>query len=310
MYALHLERQVISMDNSSLIIAMLMCNKIGNTKALNFIKEYDFDYESLIKNISVLLCEETLEDFEYYLKRAQKEILSNQNNGIEIITILDDNFPQKLYNTNDPTLYLYYMGDISLLNEKIITVIGTRKASENGITNAKLAGTIFGKKGYVVASGLALGCDMFAHIGCLEVNGKTIAILPSNLIDICPTSNKGLAKEIVDKGGCIVSEYSVGKTINKFNYAKRDRIQSSLADAVLVIEAEEDSGTMIAVKKALNENIQVFMLDYNNISFIKNKINLTNPNDIELLETIICKYYLNSTRKMEKHIQCKLFDYN
>ena len=130
----------------------------------------------------------------------------------------------------------------------------------------------------------------------MDNNGKTIAILPTGLDDIQPISNKELAKQILNNNGCLVSEYSTGTVLTTFNYAKRDRIQVALANALFVGEANEKSGTMIAVNKAIKENIPAFQLATNNNKIIKNNLNINGDDIIKLFDEAE-KNYHNEIKK-------------
>jgi DNA processing protein len=96
----------------------------------------------------------------------------------------------------------------------------------------------------VVVNGLALGCDTEALKGAMAKKGKCVAVMPCGLEQIQPKSNQYIADAILENGGCIISEYAVGTPLHRYNYVKRDRIQSGISDSVIIIEAEEKSGTM------------------------------------------------------------------
>lgn len=163
-------------------------------------------------------------------------------------------YPKELKKIKDSPPILYYKGDIGILNQqKNIAVIGSRKISENGIRLAYNAGKIIGKNGFNVVNGLALGCDTEALKGTIAGGGRCIGILPAGLDDILPKSNQKLADEIVMKDGCLISEYPVGTPVKKYQYVHRDRLQSGLSDGVLIVEAEEQSGTMHTVEFAKNQ---------------------------------------------------------
>lgn len=296
------------MKKESLLLALLKCKNIGNKKALDILEEYHFDCDKLYKNIKLNILEDDYDNFNNYLGQANNQIEINQKHEIKIITIFDDNFPKKLLADKDPILYLYYKGNINILNEKIITIIGTRHPTEKGIEFAKKAGSIFGSKNIVVLSGLALGSDINAHKGCLDAKGKTIAVLPSDLKSIAPTSNRSIADEIVKNNGCLISEYSIGTPFNKFNYAKRDRIQSALADLILVAEASENSGTMIAVKSALSSNKPVYMSDFNINKIITKKLDINDSKQISNILNEIEQEYSKANVKKAKSEQFSLFD--
>lgn len=187
--------------------------------------------------------------------KAEETIYESDKNDINYITILDDDFPNKLKYINDPPVIIYYKGNKKcILDDKSIAIIGTRTPTPHGEKISERLGYLFGKDDFVVVSGLAKGCDEFAHKGCVSIGGKSIAVLPCGLDTIYPASNKELAKLILDNNGCIVSEYPVGVKAFKSYFVDRDRIQSALSQAILVIEAEEKSGTMHTVKFGIEQN--------------------------------------------------------
>lgn len=274
------------------ILALLKCKGIGNKKLLDYVRENSFDINKIINNIKNFINEDDYKCFELILKEAEEEIKQNTEKGIKLITILSENFPSKLYSLSDPIIYLYYYGDISLLKKDSVGIIGTRKPTEQSIEDTKKITEIISKK-YVTVSGLALGIDTIGHRTTIDSNGKTIAVLPSSIDNIQPASNKELAKDIINTGGLIVSEYSTGTKIATFNYAKRDRIQAALSDTLIVPEAEEKSGTMIAVEHALNQGKKVYQLKNNKNSKIPYSISLED----DILEIIFDAVNHNKTLK-------------
>lgn len=170
---------------------------------------------------------------------------------VENCTIESNKYPKGLKNINDKPSILYYNGSIECINKyKNIAVIGTRKASENGLKIAYETGAFLAKNNINVVNGLALGCDTEALRGALDNGGRCIVLLPCGLDNIQPKSNRSLADRIVQNGGCLISEYNVGTPLNKYQYVKRDRLQSGICQGVLVVEAEMNSGTMHTVKYA------------------------------------------------------------
>ena len=106
-----------------------------------------------------------------------------------------------------------------------LAIIGSRDASDYAKSISKKIGNVANENNVVVVSGLAKGCDEYAHKGSLN-NGGTIAILPSGLKNIYPSTNKALAKDIIDNGGCLVTEYFYEVAATKYNFVARDRLQS------------------------------------------------------------------------------------
>lgn len=157
----------------------------------------------------------------------------------------DQRFPQKLNILLDKPDKIYYKGDIDIINNnKCVAIVGSRNCSELGLRLAYQTAEIAVSKGFVVVNGLALGCDVEALKGALARKGKCVAVMPCGLEQIQPKANQYIADEIIENGGCIVSEYAEGTPIQRYNYVKRDRIQSGISDGVIIIEAEEKSGTM------------------------------------------------------------------
>ena len=179
------------------------------------------------------------------------------------ITIDDKEYPKKLKRIYDPPKELYYVGDISLLNNISIAIIGCRKASKYGLKFAKIFSEGLSKKGITIISGLAVGIDGEAHKNSFKNLGKTIAILGSGLDIIYPPENIELCKEIISNGGLVISEFPVGTVAVKENFPRRNRLVSALSNGVLVVEAKRKSGTMITVDCALEQGIDVFAIPGN-----------------------------------------------
>ncbi|MBQ2900561.1 MAG: DNA-protecting protein DprA [Agathobacter sp.] len=157
----------------------------------------------------------------------------------------DAKFPKKLNMIADPPERIYYKGDIEIINRsKCVAIVGSRNCSQEGLKLAYQTAEIAVNKGFVVVNGLALGCDVEALKGALDQKGKCVAVMPCGLEQIQPKSNQYIADAILEKGGCIISEYAEETPLQKYNYVKRDRIQSGISDSVIIIEAQEKSGTM------------------------------------------------------------------
>lgn len=189
------------------------------------------------------------------VEKADKIIENCKKNDIRILTFLDDEYPYKLQRIPDKPVILYYKGSVDYLNEMCsVAIIGTREPTEYGLKIARKLGSSFGKKGYVVVSGLAIGCDSGGHEGCLDVSGKTVAVMAGGLDKIYPAENKKLAQRILDNGGGLISEYPPYAPMFKGNFVDRDRIQSGLSDGVFVVETAEKGGTLHTVQYAINYN--------------------------------------------------------
>lgn len=179
---------------------------------------------------------------------------------IEEIFIENENYPEQLRNIYDPPIKLYVLGNKKLLNQIGIAIVGARKATEYGKKVALQMSKDLSTNGINIISGLALGIDTYAHLGTFEQGtiGKTIAVLGSGLDNIYPKQNMGLAKQILKKGGCIISEYKIGTKLHRQNFPQRNRIISGLSKGVLVVEAAKHSGALITADFALEQGRDVF----------------------------------------------------
>ena len=191
------------------------------------------------------------------------------------LKINDERYPENLRQIYNPPQVLYCVGNISLLKDISIAIIGCRNASLYG----KKIGTIFAenlsKNGVTVVSGFARGIDSIAHMASYKNIGRTIAVLGSGLNIIYPRENENLFKDIINNNGLIISEYPLNTAPNKENFPMRNRIISGLSSGVLVIEAKRNSGTMITVNYALEQGKNVFVVPGNIDS-----INSTGTNDL------------------------------
>lgn len=166
----------------------------------------------------------------------------------------DNRYPRDMKGLANMPSLLYYKGNIEIVNQyKNVAVIGSRKASEEGLGYAYDAGRIAAEMGITVVNGLALGCDTEALKGALSVGGKCIALMPCGLERILPSSNTRLAYDILEKGGCLISQYPSGADVHKYNYVERDKLQSAISQGVLLVEAQMKSGTMHTAEYAVRQ---------------------------------------------------------
>ena len=172
----------------------------------------------------------------------------------------DKLYPYILKQIYDPPKYLYINGNEQILNSKCIAIIGSREPTEYGKKIANYLSYNLAKQGYTIVSGLAKGIDSYAHIGALNANGKTIAVIGNGLDIIYPKENKKLEQCIIKNKGAIISEYDFGTKPEKHNFPARNRIISGMSRGVIVVEAKEKSGTLITVDFALEQGREVFVV--------------------------------------------------
>ena len=175
------------------------------------------------------------------------------------MTILDEDYPHSLRNIADPPAILFYQGCKECLQSgKKAAMIGSRTPSYNGIKAAKRIARELSLNHVVIVSGLAYGIDTASHQGCLEGDAPTIAVMACGLNQTYPIKNEPLKKEILSKGGLLISEYAPGVKPNGFRFPYRNRIISGLSDAVILIEAKLRSGSMTTIDHALRQGKEVF----------------------------------------------------
>lgn len=180
------------------------------------------------------------------------------NKEIQVITMQDKNYPKNLFELKNPPKKLYAIGNIELLNEFSLAIVGARKCEEESLNLATILAENFVKLGITIISGLAIGIDTAAHKGTLNSNGKTVAVLGSGFNKLYPKCNKELIEKIVDNNGLVISEYEPDTPPLKPNFVNRNRIIAALSSGVIVIEASEKSGSISTAKVAMNLKKKLF----------------------------------------------------
>lgn len=193
----------------------------------------------------------------------EREIEKILKLNIGYITIFDQAYPTQLNELPDGPVILYIKGNAEILKEPSLAVVGSRKFTSYGKTVAYKLTRESAEAGLVIISGLALGIDTIAHFAVLDAKAKTVAVLGCGLDQVYPACNLGLAKNIIEMGGAIVSELSPGTPPLKHNFPSRNRIIAGLSLGTLVIEAAESSGALITAYEALEYNREVFAVPGN-----------------------------------------------
>ncbi len=181
---------------------------------------------------------------------------------MQTLNLTDKVYPAMLKEISGPPQKLFYEGDLTILDRTCIAVVGTRRCTEYGRMMAEKIIEELSHYEVTIISGLAKGIDTIAHKAAIKNNLKTVAVLPSGLIDIYPPENKNLAQEISEKG-LLVSEYEENSRPSKYTFPQRNRIISGLSIATLVVEAPEKSGALITARLALEQNREIFVVPQN-----------------------------------------------
>lgn len=173
--------------------------------------------------------------------------------------------PERLINIPDPPKQLWVQG-ISLnelANRPCLAVVGSRAVTPYGKAVTERLVRTAASRGVVIISGLALGVDGCAHRAALEAGGTTIAVLPAGLDIIYPATHRNLAKQILEQGGALVTEYPDNTDARRENFIGRNRLVSGLSDAILITEAAQKSGTLHTARFALEQGRDVLAVPGN-----------------------------------------------
>ncbi len=182
-----------------------------------------------------------------------------QEQGIGFVLEQEAAYPQRLKQIPDPPYGIFYRGALPAENIPSVAVIGARSCSEYGMYVAMELGRRLGEAGVQVISGLARGIDGISQLGAMEAGGRSFGILGSG-VDVCyPRENQRIYDRLLYQGG-ILSEYAPGTSARPQNFPPRNRIVSGLSDAVIVVEAREQSGTLITVDMALEQGREVYVV--------------------------------------------------
>jgi DNA processing protein len=179
--------------------------------------------------------------------------------GARLLLQENPEYPELLRVAPYAPLGIYVLGNIRY-PQPSLAIVGTRAATPSGKTIAAQFARTLSEYGIPIISGLALGIDESAHRGALEENGKTIAVLGTPLNHLYPKQNERLAKQILEHGGAIISEYPLSHEYRPQNFLIRNRIISGLSTATLVIEAPEKSGSLATAKFAAEQGRDVFVI--------------------------------------------------
>ena len=182
-----------------------------------------------------------IQELKYVLKR----------NSINYISAIDANWPKSLNDLgfNKP-LGLFYKGDIDLLHQENISIVGTRKSSNYGNSIAGEFAFDLASIGFNVVSGGAIGIDTASHHGALNAQGKTICVQANGLHKLYPSKNEILFEKII-KNGLMLSEHPPGRNPTKNSFLNRNRIIAALSKSTMVVEAAEISGALSTARHAL-----------------------------------------------------------
>ena len=192
------------------------------------------------------------------LESLEEELASLGEEGIQVFTWDDEEYPANLRPTDDSPPVLFVSGDVRPEDERAVAIVGTREPTPSAVERAETIARELAARGWTIVSGLALGIDTAAHRGALKADeGRTLAVLGSGLRTIHPRENARLAEEIICRGA-LLSEFHPNSPPRGQNLMARDRIVSGLSRAVIVVEAGEKSGSLDTAAKARRQGRPVW----------------------------------------------------
>jgi len=183
--------------------------------------------------------------------------------GVQVISLHDSNYPERLRNIYDPPLVLYIKGNFPFIDDEcVVGVVGSRTCTPYGISTAENVGYELAQNNIIVATGLARGIDTAAVRGALRGGYHVVGVIGTGVDIVFPAENKDVFNDVI-AAGAIVSEYPPGTPAHKQHFPARNRIISGLSLGVAVIEAPKKSGALITASRALEQNRDVFALPGN-----------------------------------------------
>ncbi len=324
---------LLSKENTTLVNLILLqqCFGAGSVKAVKFFNilrdqellDAQFNESDLCNYINKKDVDKILN---FDVNKVYKIIDDCIKNDIFIITVCDNNYPERLRNIVDYPIVLYIKGEFcDIDNMPLISIVGPRKISEFGKKAAFSLGKRLALAGMTIVSGAAIGADTLAHKGALKAAGKTIAVLGCGICYDYLPENRALREEIT-KNGCLISEHPPYTAATKYSFPVRNRIISALSLGTVVIEASLKSGSLITARLANEQGRDVFVIPGNptlenykgsnallrdgaipllNASDIFNQYITQFPNQIDVNRAFFQKKD-NNSKKIQKNLQLDL----
>ena len=240
----------------------------GSAEALAIIEEigsiddiYAADYDAYAEvGVSERLCEDLCDK---NTDRAQRIINYCQSAGVNILTYDSSEYPVSLRSIKNPPVVMYYVGKLPDFTKTLcIAMVGTRKMSEYGMRAAYKIAYEVASAGAVVVSGMALGIDGISSCAAIAAGGKSIAILGCGIDIVYPKEHKRL-REIIRQNGAVMTEYAPGTEPRGTNFPVRNRIISGISQGTLVVDADENSGSLITAKNAILQGRDLYAVPAN-----------------------------------------------
>ena len=231
-----------------------------------------------------------------------------QTAGVHAVTRLTEDYPARLTQIYDPPATLYVKGETDLNRKRTFGIVGSRRCTRDGLRAAQEIAAQLSREEVVVVSGLAQGIDSAAHTGAVDMKCPTIAVMGCGPDVIYPPENTRLYERILENGGSIVSEYLPGSEPAAHHFPQRNRIISGMCSGVLIVEGAKQSGAMITVNYALEQDRDVFAVPgciYSPLSATPNRLIVEGAIPVLSAQEVLSYYkWADAPEKtiIEKHI--------
>ncbi|HET6892245.1 MAG TPA: DNA-processing protein DprA [Pyrinomonadaceae bacterium] len=197
-------------------------------------------------------------------QRAEAEIEIVKKLGADLLILDDGVYPSLLREIYDPPITLYMKGAWeACLEQPCVAIVGSRRCSTYGQNASMMLARDLAQRGVTIISGFARGIDAAAHRGAVDAEGRTVAVLGTGIDQVYPRDHKKLADEILERGGALLTQFPLGTPPVSENFPYRNRIISGLCLGVVVVEAAENSGSLITARLAIEQNREVFAVPGN-----------------------------------------------
>jgi DNA processing protein len=251
------------MNNFESLVALNLIPQIGSVRLnelLKYFQEPQAIFKASLQDLVPLLGERLGEAVvSFNPKPLENDLALAKKSGVKIITCFDQDYPLLLKEIPGAPIVLYILGNMIGLDNLAIGIVGSRRASLYGLSNAEKFASQLSIQGITIVSGMARGVDTYAHRGALKVKGRTIAVMGSGFSHIYPPENTDLAKE-VSLSGAVISEFPMDTKPLAQNFPRRNRLISGLSLGILITEAAKNSGALITADFALEQGKEVFAL--------------------------------------------------
>jgi len=230
---------------------------------MNFFSDMEVAFKASANELTLAgISKKAAEEFVHFRQNINPEKLLDEvkRHNITVVTRKHEDYPSLLTTIYDPPPLLFIQGHLPKNDVAHLAMVGSRKASPYGIQIARQLAEEISRAGIVIVSGLAYGVDEAAHKATLKAEGITIAILGCGLLNIGMARQRYLANEIIEKGGVVISEFSLRAPGLKHHFPYRNRIISGISHGTMVVEAAERSGSLITARCALEQGRDVFAL--------------------------------------------------